>query len=75
MKISIGDVVKTVHGHARVVTIDEVQYGEKYGHEVLEAHIGPPNSILRTKYVVDMDNGHWVYATQIEENLSCGNTL
>jgi len=51
-----------------------VQYGEKYGHEVWEANIGAYGSILRTKYVVDMDNGHWVYATAIEEKLSCGST-
>ena len=74
MKISIGDTVKTRYGEAKVVAIDEVQYGEKYGHEVWEANIGAYGSVLRTKYVVDMDNGHWVYATAIEEKLSCGST-
>jgi hypothetical protein len=70
MKISVGDVVRTRHGEAKIVSIDEVLHGEKYGHETHEAYIGSRNSLLRTKFVVDMDNGHWVYATGIEEKVN-----
>ena len=56
MLIRIGDRVSTKYGEASIVTIDEVQLGEKYGHEAFEA-----------RYVVDLDDGHWVYGTDIRE--------
>ena len=67
MLIRIGDRVSTKYGEASIVTIDEVQLGEKYGHEVFEANLGSADSILRTRYVVDLDDGHWVYGTDIRE--------
>ena len=45
MRIKIGDRVSTKYGEASIVTIDEVQLGEKYGHEVFEANLGSADSI------------------------------
>lgn len=72
MEIRVGDKVRTLSGTAKIVCIDEVQYGDKYNLEVDKASIGEVGSPNRQNYIVDLDNGRWVYAAEIEENLSCG---
>ena len=65
MMIKIGDTVDTTWGIAKITAIEETRYGEKYGHDCLEANIGSRFDDRRFKYVVDLDNGHWCHANQI----------
>ena len=65
MIIKIGNTVDTTWGIAKIIAIEEVRHGEKYGHDCLEANIGSRFDDRRFKYVVDLDNGHWCHANQI----------
>lgn len=72
MIIKLEDTVDTAYGVARVIGIEEVRRGEKYGHDCLEANIGSRGDDRRFKYVFDLDNGHWCRGTQIKGKVDEG---
>jgi hypothetical protein len=49
---------------ARVVSMEEVSPGEKYGYEINEMEW---ELVRQNRCVVGLDNGHWAYGNQLEK--------
>ena len=60
--LKIGDDVLSEYGPAKITKIELCEkVGDKYGIEVNSVHTN-----LVDRIVVDLDNGHWNYGTQLD---------